>query len=72
MPQCPKCGGDMMKRVAKQGKNTGFPFWGCKKYPECKGTVDIDANGNEVLKQSYDKDRERYYNSFASDDDGHG
>lgn len=30
----------------------------------------IDANGNEVLKQSYDKDRERYDSLISGADDG--
>ena len=37
---CPVCGSAMVRRVAKNGRNAGQPFWGCSRYPEsgCKGT----------------------------------
>jgi restriction system protein len=38
-PACPKCGDDMVERSAKRGKNVGQPFWGCKKYPSCRGVI---------------------------------
>lgn len=37
-PACPKCGGEMVQRVAIRGANAGKPFWGCLKYPGCTGT----------------------------------
>lgn len=40
-PACPKCGGGMVKRVAKQGGNAGRSFWGCESYPRCRGIVAI-------------------------------
>lgn len=40
-PACPKCGGGMVKRVAKQGGNAGRSFWGCESYPRCRGIVPI-------------------------------
>ena len=39
---CPKCGGAMTKRIAKQGANTGRAFWGCNNFPQCRGVVAID------------------------------
>jgi len=36
-PTCPKCGGVMVMRVAKQGSNAGNEFWGCSKFPACRG-----------------------------------
>ena len=41
-PQCPVCGSDMVLRVAKKGKYAGRQFYGCKKYPRCKGLVNIE------------------------------
>ncbi len=38
-PACPQCGALMALRTAKAGKSPGNQFWGCTKYPECKGTV---------------------------------
>lgn len=34
---CPKCGGEMVRRVAKNGANVGKEFWGCVAYPRCWG-----------------------------------
>ena len=36
--RCPKCSSPMSLRTAKKGKNPGSKFWGCNKYPRCKGT----------------------------------
>ena len=33
--KCPECDGEMISRSGKYGV-----FWGCKKFPECKGTRD--------------------------------
>lgn len=41
VPNCPRCGGAMVRRIAKQGGNAGNAFWGCASYPKCRGTVSI-------------------------------
>lgn len=35
--KCPLCGSDMVQRTAKRGKHAGNTFWGCERYPSCKG-----------------------------------
>ncbi len=35
-PACPECGAEMTIRRSKRGA-----FWGCSKYPDCKGIVNI-------------------------------
>lgn len=37
-PNCPRCGSRMTKRLARRGRNAGNYFWGCSRYPSCKGT----------------------------------
>jgi ssDNA-binding Zn-finger/Zn-ribbon topoisomerase 1 len=37
-PHCPACNSLMVKRTAKRGANAGSEFWGCSKYPACRGT----------------------------------
>lgn len=37
-PVCPRCGSEMVTREARRGPNSGQRFWGCPKYPECRGT----------------------------------
>lgn len=39
---CPKCGSEMKQRIAKQGANAGQPFWGCVRFPACRGTRNIE------------------------------
>jgi len=36
--RCPNCGATMVRRTARKGKYAGSNFWGCSKYPACKGT----------------------------------
>jgi DNA-binding helix-hairpin-helix protein with protein kinase domain len=38
---CPRCGSKMVKRLAKRGRNAGSYFWGCSRYPTCRGTRNI-------------------------------
>jgi restriction system protein len=40
-PICPICQSDLVKRIAKRGRNAGQAFWGCSRYPDCKGTRPI-------------------------------
>ena len=45
---CPECGGQMISRTGQYGT-----FWGCKKFPDCKGTR--DSNGDS----KYDRVKEK-------------
>ncbi len=42
-PRCPKCGNEMILRTAKRGDNQGGKFWGCSKYPECRGIINVEV-----------------------------
>jgi len=35
-PVCPKCGGELIKRVATKGQYAGQEFWECSNFPKCK------------------------------------
>lgn len=37
-PSCPHCGSSMVRRTARRGMRSGRQFWGCSRYPRCKGT----------------------------------
>jgi restriction system protein len=37
-PNCPVCASLMALRTARKGPRAGSQFWGCTKYPDCKGT----------------------------------
>jgi hypothetical protein len=38
---CPKCKSEMIKRIGKTGSFAGKSFWGCSKFPACRGIVNI-------------------------------
>lgn len=38
---CPKCGAEMIKRVATKGANAGNSFYGCSNFPKCRGIINI-------------------------------
>ena len=40
-PPCPICNSPMVKRIAQRGANVGNTFWGCAKYPKCRGTRNL-------------------------------
>jgi restriction system protein len=42
-PACPKCGNEMVLRVAKKGAHSGEKFWGCSKFPDCRGVVSVEG-----------------------------
>lgn len=42
-PVCPQCGANMIKRTARKGGNAGAEFWGCTKFPSCRGVRALDA-----------------------------
>jgi DNA-binding helix-hairpin-helix protein with protein kinase domain len=37
-PHCPRCGSAMVRRTASRGPNAGRGFWGCLRFPQCRGT----------------------------------
>lgn len=40
-PPCPRCGEQMIARVASRGENRGQRFWGCPNYPKCRQTLPL-------------------------------
>jgi restriction system protein len=38
VPSCPTCQSDMVRRTAGKGPKAGSQFWGCSRYPACRGT----------------------------------
>lgn len=43
-PSCPKCGSTMIRRTAERGPNPGSQFWGCPRYPACRGTMELNSS----------------------------
>lgn len=39
--RCPRCGAPMVKRTAKKGENAGQEFYGCSRFPQCRGIINI-------------------------------
>ncbi|BAU76524.1 restriction endonuclease [Metapseudomonas furukawaii] len=42
VPSCPVCNASMVIRTAKRGLNLGNQFWGCTKFPACKGVRQLE------------------------------
>ncbi len=61
---CPDCGSKMISR-----KSTYGVFWGCKNYPECKGTRDNEgrskADRAREKGEDYEKDDKDVTNKFS-------
>ena len=38
---CPRCGSEMVLRRSKKGGDWNGQFWGCSRYPRCRGIVNI-------------------------------
>jgi restriction system protein len=36
-PMCPQCSSPMVLRTAKQGAHAGSQFYGCSRFPACRG-----------------------------------
>jgi hypothetical protein len=51
--KCPDCDGPMVSRKSQYGV-----FWGCKKYPKCKGTRDSMGRTKEEAKLERDRDKQ--------------
>jgi len=47
-PVCPACGGEMLRRTARRGEHAGQMFLGCARFPACRGTAAIPAQGASV------------------------
>ena len=43
-PVCPSCGGPM---VLRKNRREGNNFWGCRRFPACRGTRDIESDSRE-------------------------
>jgi restriction system protein len=39
---CPRCGSEMVLRVAKKGPHSGKKIWGCSKFPGCRGVASAE------------------------------
>lgn len=60
--KCPICEGPMASRA---NRSTGQRFWGCKKYPECKGTRNTD--GEAPREERFEGNTHRDYDDMPSD-----
>lgn len=48
-PPCPQCGSAMARRTARRGSRAGEEFWGCSRFPLCRGTRPMDGAGAPIL-----------------------
>lgn len=43
---CPRCGGNLVLRIATRGDNKGNKFWGCANYPKCRYIKNVEKQYN--------------------------
>lgn len=61
--KCPDCGGEMALRTNRQNGNK---FWGCKKYPNCRGTRDENGLSKEEREEAkYKKEQVAQEGGFS-------
>lgn len=41
-PRCPECNAIMILRKAKKGFYKGKEFWGCSRFPSCRGIINLE------------------------------
>lgn len=60
--KCPDCGSDMIQRRNKQN---GDIFYGCRKFPNCKGTRDEDGLSREERNELKDREKVTQQDGFS-------
>ncbi|MBD3362127.1 type I DNA topoisomerase [Candidatus Dojkabacteria bacterium] len=64
--KCPDCGGKMNIKLGKYGR-----FYSCKKWPDCKGILDIEGKTEDDLKkEAKSKQFLKIYKAAPQTDDG--
>lgn len=66
VPRCPKCGSKMTLRTARQGKYSGRQFWGCLRYPNCKGIINIDSKDTQLHSDRYNQKQDLEQHKITS------
>lgn len=60
---CPECNGEMQLRT---NRSNGDKFWGCKKYPSCKGTRDSEGlSKQERWEKKYHEEKIVQHDGFS-------
>ncbi len=53
VPYCDECGAQMKLRTPDSNQDWE-PFWGCTRYPKCKGSINILPNGRPDIDDGFD------------------
>ena len=64
--RCPICGSETQVRTAKKGSGTGYKFYGCVRWPDCDGTLDVEG----VVAGAINSSRPMPSGSSATAEDG--
>jgi restriction system protein len=57
---CPICGEAMVKRIATKGPSSGSSFWGCSRFPTCRGTLpEVSLEGRRLPPARHAANRSR-------------
>ena len=47
-PACPRCSEKMIIRRSRKGRTAGSEFWGCQRFPSCRGTRQLRTPNVEL------------------------
>lgn len=45
-PACPICNSPMRRRHVTRGRRAGLDMWGCSRWPNCRGAINIDPDAD--------------------------
>lgn len=68
VPKCPECDGEMVLRRPKPN-DTWEAFWGCKIFPHCRGSRNINADGSAMTDEEMEDARAARWEAQADDDE---
>jgi len=64
---CPKCNSRMELRTARRGRNAGGNFYGCSRFPTCRGTRDYTESKPSQFSERKSKSTSRARHPVAND-----
>lgn len=65
-PTCPDCGAIMRLKKPRPDQDWDA-FWGCNRYPACKGTMNISAETGKPVGKFYDLDEGDAWDGFEGE-----
>lgn len=71
-PDCPHCSNPTVLRYQRKGRTPGRPFWGCSRFPTCRGTLPLykDASQYPQFQGSIDTEDSDWFYEYMREAQG--